>query len=156
MAARALCLGAVVLAVALLAAYIYRRRRAKFSVTTPATPRIREASAEFCAELQKLGVQAQNELHVDFSAMTAASARLARAPPTYVNHLALYRGLETWGLAERHEARAAHYERVAAGTPEGAPTEEFMNLAAAHRRFAATLRRVDAARGRLGAALGVD
>jgi hypothetical protein len=124
-----LCLAAilVVLIVIIVLAWRYwqRRRRDRFSYTTPATPRIREAAADLFAgithmtslsrQFEQLARRLENatpyagarlSAHQLTSSLCNAERALKGAPPTYANYLAVYRGLVSTNMALLNAADA--------------------------------------------------
>jgi hypothetical protein len=170
MANAVVCLAVVVALVAALVAY-FASRRDEFTVATPATPLVREEIGSLFATLQGVARLAQqfetrvSALPADVAAMFAGARRSAAQlsaasaavkndiyglPPTYVNYLAVYRGLA--GSDGSLLATAAAFADAGRDAAQGAAASVGPSLV----ELGTQIRRVVIVVHRLGAALGVE
>lgn len=146
-----------VIVVAYFAVRRWRQSRETFSLATPATSAAREAAGELFGSIKSMVSlgrsycgenlpQASNVARLT-SALEAALAALGGAPPTYVNYLAIYRG-----LASSDRALLAAADEYAAASKRCTDSGKANTLAA----MSTQLRRLVANVHRLGGALDVE
>ncbi len=186
MATSSIYLGVILLIAIIIIAYFawryWKKHRGqdRFSYSTPAAPRVREAAGDLFASLKhmvSLGRSFEGQAARLGDATPIAGARLSAAqmvkaldrsekalsgaPPTYANYLAVYRGLTSTDVALLNAADAytnAGYQVHQAVTKAlaGAPTGDLAALGNTLLSMGRQMRQVVASVHRLGVALDVE